>query len=211
MSLLRRLVVLLGCAFALVIPARVEAQNAKAQNARKLLLRSDVLSPAVPLSESGMRVVQFRIEATVDGKGEGAGTLDLDPNARTYNEFGDVTGMTEIAHIRMECSIKFVKADKLTLSVGPGKGDSVQVVERRLYAIEGKNITSRLSLIRTGVWPFARLRIQSADGKVATIVIDLHEPPRPEPCHPGCFPAGTPVATPEGLRPIETIRAAPSS
>jgi hypothetical protein len=28
----------------------------------------------------------------------------------------------------------------------------------------------------------------------------------PEPCHPGCFPAGTPVATPHGPRPIESIR-----
>jgi hypothetical protein len=27
-----------------------------------------------------------------------------------------------------------------------------------------------------------------------------------EPCHPGCFPAGTMVASPEGTRPIETIR-----
>src|SRR5438552_11497815 len=26
------------------------------------------------------------------------------------------------------------------------------------------------------------------------------------PCHPGCFPAGTAVATPEGPRPIEAIR-----
>jgi hypothetical protein len=29
----------------------------------------------------------------------------------------------------------------------------------------------------------------------------------PEPCHPGCFPAGTAVATPEGARPIESIKA----
>jgi hypothetical protein len=28
----------------------------------------------------------------------------------------------------------------------------------------------------------------------------------PPPCHPGCFPAGTMVATPDGLRPIESIR-----
>lgn len=27
----------------------------------------------------------------------------------------------------------------------------------------------------------------------------------PPPCHPGCFPAGTPVATPEGPRPIEAV------
>jgi hypothetical protein len=28
----------------------------------------------------------------------------------------------------------------------------------------------------------------------------------PPPCHPGCFPAGTAIATPDGPRPIETIR-----
>jgi hypothetical protein len=28
----------------------------------------------------------------------------------------------------------------------------------------------------------------------------------PPPCHPGCFPAGTLIATPEGTRPIEAIR-----
>jgi hypothetical protein len=28
----------------------------------------------------------------------------------------------------------------------------------------------------------------------------------PEPCHPGCFPAGTMIATPEGPRPIESVR-----
>jgi hypothetical protein len=28
-----------------------------------------------------------------------------------------------------------------------------------------------------------------------------------EPCHPGCFPAGTVVATPEGARPIESLQA----
>jgi hypothetical protein len=28
----------------------------------------------------------------------------------------------------------------------------------------------------------------------------------PPPCHPGCFPAGTMVATPDGPRPIESVR-----
>jgi hypothetical protein len=28
----------------------------------------------------------------------------------------------------------------------------------------------------------------------------------PPPCHPGCFPAGTAVATPGGPRPIESLR-----
>src|SRR5689334_14833934 len=29
--------------------------------------------------------------------------------------------------------------------------------------------------------------------------------PPPPPCHPGCFPAGTAVATPDGPRPIESL------
>lgn len=29
----------------------------------------------------------------------------------------------------------------------------------------------------------------------------------PPPCHPGCFPAGTAIATPDSLRAIETIKA----
>jgi hypothetical protein len=33
----------------------------------------------------------------------------------------------------------------------------------------------------------------------------VKEPP-PPPCHPGCFPAGTPIATPDGQRPIDAIR-----
>jgi hypothetical protein len=28
----------------------------------------------------------------------------------------------------------------------------------------------------------------------------------PPPCHPGCFPAGTAIVTPEGSRPVESIR-----
>jgi Hint domain len=30
--------------------------------------------------------------------------------------------------------------------------------------------------------------------------------PPPPPCHPGCFPAGTAIVTPEGSRPVESIR-----
>ena len=36
---------------------------------------------------------------------------------------------------------------------------------------------------------------------------NVHEYEMPlEPCHPGCFPRGTPVATPQGPRPIESIQ-----
>src|SRR5207244_111911 len=38
-------------------------------------------------------------------------------------------------------------------------------------------------------------------------VVTMHHVGPPEPCHPGCFPAGTLVHTPEGARAIENIRA----
>src|SRR5262249_3112489 len=41
-------------------------------------------------------------------------------------------------------------------------------------------------------------------GKV-THLIPMN-PPDISPCHPGCFPAGTPVQTPTGTGPIESIR-----
>src|SRR5207245_1369301 len=44
-------------------------------------------------------------------------------------------------------------------------------------------------------------------GKVTDVIALKDQPARTIPCHPGCFPAGTAVATPDGTRPIETIRA----
>jgi hypothetical protein len=36
--------------------------------------------------------------------------------------------------------------------------------------------------------------------------LEIERAPRYEPCHPGCFPAGTPVRVPLGTTPIERIR-----
>src|SRR5262249_47480184 len=55
-------------------------------------------------------------------------------------------------------------------------------------------------------WHSARLLIHGKDDKVEAVIV-VHEPPIPQPCHPGCFPAGTLVHTPQGPRPIESIRA----
>jgi hypothetical protein len=53
---------------------------------------------------------------------------------------------------------------------------------------------------------------QSGQGTASVTVVappkkeDPDEGKRFPPCHPGCFPAGTAIATPTGTRPIETIK-----
>jgi hypothetical protein len=207
-SFRRFIVMLLACALAASASACPQAQHPKApipkaQKTRKLVLMSDVNTPPVPLAEHGKPICVFRIEATVDEKGEGEGTLELDPNVRSYNEFGDITGVTEVGHLVLDCTIKFVKSGK-----SGARPPRFEQHERRLYSIEGKKIASRLSLaIIDAEGRQGRLIIQSADGKGPTTVIHVYQPLPPEPCHPGCFPAGTSVMTPDGARPIDRIHA----
>lgn len=56
-----------------------------------------------------------------------------------------------------------------------------------------------------------RLLVHDKAGKVAFVVEMTEDKPAkdpglPVPCHPGCFPAGTPVNTPTGARAIDTIK-----
>jgi hypothetical protein len=91
--------------------------------------------------------------------------------------------------------------------VGPAGPPHVEV-ENRLYEITGPKITSRLSLAAEGgSWTSGRFLVSDKEGKnrIAVIVRD-RERPFP-PCHPGCFPAGTPIDAPGGARPVENIRA----
>jgi hypothetical protein len=78
---------------------------------------------------------------------------------------------------------------------------------RRLFTIVGEGLGDRLVLVVPGkeTDPY-RLIARDKSGKVTDVIPLEVQPARIEPCHPGCFPAGTAVATPDGTRPIETIR-----
>ncbi len=181
---------------------RAEAGGAKKKpdvGTREITLRSEIRTPPVPVAESPQGVVRFSLTADVDARGEGKGTLILDPNRRQFNEFGDVTRATEIAEVKLACALKLVKTRKVPDNKG---GDE----EHYLYEIQGKKITTRILLMAPSKeLTFGRLLIHDKEGKVA-FVINVQKPPIPPPCHPGCFPRGTPVLTPEGPRPIDTIR-----
>lgn len=181
------------------------AAPAVGQGMAEIDLRSATLSPKVPLVELPQGASGFRLQAKINANGEAQGKLILDPNTNAYNEFGDlVLPKTKIANIELDCSIKLIKSDK-------GGGG---VPGRSLYAIEGKKIITRLFLVPD--FPlalgreiqFGKLLIHEKGGMVVAYVIPL-EGPLPKlfpPCHPGCFPAGTSVLTPGGIRLIETVK-----
>jgi hypothetical protein len=79
---------------------------------------------------------------------------------------------------------------------------------RRLFTLAGKRLGERLVLV-VPAKETDSYRLVACDraGKVTDVIPLQVQEPRVEPCHPGCFPAGTIVATPDGPRRIETIRA----
>jgi hypothetical protein len=79
---------------------------------------------------------------------------------------------------------------------------------RRLFSVAGEGLGDRLLLVVPAKDTEAyRLVARDKAGQVTDVIPLEVRPARIEPCHPGCFPAGTAVATPEGTRRIETIRA----
>ncbi len=79
---------------------------------------------------------------------------------------------------------------------------------RRLFLVVGEGLGDRLLLVVPEKDADAyRLVVRDKAGKVTEVIPLEVQEARIKPCHPGCFPAGTAVATPDGTRPIETIRA----
>ncbi len=154
------------------------------------------------LAESPIGVASFHLTLSVDGKGEGTGKLLLSPNLPVYNEFGDEVGLdTKLPHVVLNCAVKLVKQQKV--KSGPPRFEEY---DRYLYSLKGKKITTPLSLVTTGRgFHSALLLVGDRAGKVKSVVPLTRVPP-PEPCHPGCFPAGTLVQTPRGARRIEEVR-----
>lgn len=175
---------------------------------RNVTMHSEIRMPRVAVPESPEGVSAFHLSVMVNDKGEGKGTLTLDPNPYTFDELGGARGTdAKLAVINLECSVKFIKMGKVQLGPNPPREE-----ERFLYEIQGKNITSRLFLVtaakKLGAEPFRDhgwLLMKDKQGKVTLLIAML--PPDISPCHPGCFPAGTPVQTPTGTRPIESLRA----
>jgi hypothetical protein len=195
-----RLEILMATALAVLSPGSVMAALPEKATGE---LASRVIHPGLPLPESDKGVYGVRLTVAVDQKGEGRGTLVLEPNAPTYDEFGFVTTAGALPPVKLECTLKLVRKARFDLgSVRPRPPE-----EWLLFRIQGPKITSRLSLATPveDKLTSGRLLVHDKDGKVQ-YAVDVWRPGPPEPCHPGCFPAGTSIGVPGGTKPIERIR-----
>ena len=181
----------------------------------RVALRSAHFSPGVPLVKSGHPVHAVALEAEVNAKGEGRGKLTLMRTPPNYDEFGDFVTGTETDQadrtrrngrpaMTLDCTIEFVREGAVgRVNEAPKK--------RTVFRLKGREIQTPMFFATTGPGlTSGRLLLHDADGRVE-YVIEMSElrPAKegpPVPCHPGCFPAGTPVATPGGARPIDRLR-----
>ena len=158
---------------------------------------SAVFSTDLVLAESKAPVHRVAIKCRpADGE---AGVLTLDPTPPKFNGTGEAVPAGKLTPaVTVAFTLKLVKDERT----------------RQLYELRGPNVTSRLSLLATaGDAPIGegRLLVKDQAGDVRT-VIDFRPPPAPryeniQPCHPGCFPAGTAVRVPDGTTPIDKLGA----
>ncbi len=202
-----RLMALLVLALAAPDPAAADPPK------RRVELNSDRIGVlGLPLAEGKTPTYKVVLTAEIGEKGEGGGTLVLDLTPPpTYDEFGFARDYPPRRELPLDCTLKFVKATTKVYTVRVGGPGSDKYAEERqdwlLFSVTGQKITSRLSLVlpKDTRWPRGRLLVHDPDGKVRH-ALDLTLPPQPEPCHPGCFPAGTAVRIPSGTAPIEQVR-----
>src|SRR5262245_12959876 len=86
---MRSVVLGAGTFLTILVPAAARAEPPKPN----IVLWSPYFAPGLPLPEVKQPVYAVRLEATVNAKGEGKGTLILTVTPPNYDEYGDpVTG-----------------------------------------------------------------------------------------------------------------------
>ncbi len=184
-----------------------------------IVLYSAHFSPGLPLPELKHPVYAVRLEAAVNSKGEGKGVLILTVTPPNYDEYGDpVTGTEtdnkdrpplakELPSVRLECQIDLETRGFVGRVNEPS-------VTRSLFRLTGPKFGSALYIATPGPGLTAGRFLVYGKHDRAEYVIELNafdpnaKPQQglPVPCHPGCFPAGTPVLTPDGAKRIEHIK-----
>jgi hypothetical protein len=208
--------VLVSCACLAMLAAVVPAADPPKPT---IVLYSAHFSPGLPLPEVKHPVYAVRLEAAVNARGEGKGVLILTQTPPNYDEYGDfVTGQEtdvkqrppltqDVPPVRLDCQIELEKRG------GIGRVNQ-GMVQWSLFRLTGPKFGSTLYVATTGVALGAgRLLVYGKHDRAEYVVeLNAFDPnaPRkegpPVPCHPGCFPAGTPVVTPDGSRRIEQVK-----
>ncbi len=174
-------------------------------------LQSDTIGVlGIPLAESKQAIFRISIKGTIDPDGNGKGTLILEPaGTPEIDDFGFRGYPAFLPAINLDCQLKFEKSAIKTYysqRLGAERG-TTHTEEWRLYSVTGTKIKSPifLALLKGNESSHGRFILHGPQGK-AKYAIELRMPPQPEPCHPGCFPAGTLIDTPAGTSAIERLR-----
>ena len=203
-------------AVTLLVPATASCDPPVPPAKVKVVLVSAAFAPGIPLPESLHPVYAVRLDAEVDARGEGKGTLTFTTTPPNYDEYGDIINGRETDGVDrsrkngkppavLECTIEFVKAGAIGhVNDSPTK--------RSVYRLNGPKVTTALTFVTTGPGlKSGRLLVPGPDGRPEYVVeMAVVPPPDPNakavPCHPGCFPAGTLVRVPGGTAKIETLK-----
>lgn len=177
----------------------------------KLELNSEYFASGLPVSIQDKYVTAygFRLTGSLKPGSGGGGVLMYNPNGPTFDEFGYVSQTYDQQWVGQECTLKFVKKGTVRVQVGRRIGGEEKDIEWTLYEIKGPKITSKLFLAmkQNEGQLHGRLLLHDDQGKVKNAVNVYGPDPRPqEPCHPGCFPAGTKIAVGRETKAIETIK-----
>jgi hypothetical protein len=184
-----------------------------------VVLQSPLITGGLPLPEAKHPVYSIELTANVNAKGEGKGTLTLHVTPPNYDEYGEFVTGTEVDRVdrsgpaplpavTLECKIELVK-------VGFVGRVNTPSVPRLLFSIEGPKIRSTMFIATQGPGlTSGRLLIHGKKDRVEHVVELSELKPAKQiigeqqfpPCHPGCFPAGTPVLIAGGTKLIEQVR-----
>jgi hypothetical protein len=182
----------------------------------RLEFRSGAILPGLALHENQGAVHWLTLTADIDAKGEGRGTLTLDPTPPEFDEFGNALTGTEIdlpAKAREPLQVEEIKCRLEHVRTGAVGRVNEESIIWSLYRVKSPRIKPVVYLAISSVFgqPHGRILIHGPqENKVARVIdlLDARPPERPlPPCHPGCFPAGTRVLVPGGTRPIDRLRA----
>lgn len=125
-------------------------------------------------------------------------TLTIDPNQRNLDLFGGVVDSIQLPLKRITANLKPMTIEDPTKK------------NRRLYELEADKLNGQLFFVLA---PEAQgphqLVYRDKEGRpVAVLPLSLKRLNQEQlfpPCHPGCFPAGTMVETPDGVKKIESL------
>ncbi|HQR08846.1 MAG TPA: hypothetical protein PLN21_18640 [Gemmatales bacterium] len=178
---------------------------------KALDLHSDYVATGLPLSIQGKYHTFYSLRLTGNlkpGSG-GSGVFEFNPNGPVYDEFGYVSQGNGLPWVKHDCTLKYVKKGTVRVQVGRRLGGEEKDIEWVLYEIKGPKITSKLflALEQNEGQMHGRLLMHDDQGKVKNAFTVWGPDPRPqEPCHPGCFPAGTKIAVGSETKAIELVK-----